>query len=69
LPGSIRQRAKDDQGFDAIGAVQANGLDVDDSALAKAMAARLIHALRMQAKRGKIAPQGKDREAIIWGAL
>ena len=44
----------------------AKGLDAADRVLAKSVAARLIHALRMQAKRGKIAINGKDRGAIVW---
>ena len=37
--------------------------------LAKSVAAQLIHALRMQAKRGKLAIAGKDKGAIwiVWG--
>ncbi len=46
----------------------AKGLDGGDKVLAKSVAARLIHALRMQAKRGKIAIKGKDRGAIVWGS-
>jgi hypothetical protein len=40
----------------------AKGLDSG----AKSVAERLIHALRMQAKRGKIAIAGKERGAIVW---
>ena len=47
----------------------AKGLDTGDKVLAKAMAGRLIHALRMQAKRGKIAVSGKERGAIVWEHL
>jgi hypothetical protein len=36
---------------------------------AKSVAERLVHALRMQAKRGKIAIKGKDRGAIVWAAF
>jgi hypothetical protein len=39
----------------------AKGLDGGDRVLAKSVAERLIHALRMQAKRGKIAIAGKER--------
>ena len=42
----------------------AKGLDGGDRVLAKSVAERLIHALRMQAKRGKIAVAGKG--AIVW---
>ena len=44
----------------------AKGLDAGDKVLAKSVGARLIHALRMQAKRGKIAAKGKERGAIVW---
>src|SRR6202167_635580 len=44
----------------------AKGLDVGDRVLAKSVAERLIHALRMQAKRRKIAISGKDKGAIVW---
>ena len=42
----------------------AKGLDSGDRVLAKSVAERLIHALRMQAKRGKIAVAGKEGGAI-----
>jgi hypothetical protein len=32
----------------------------------KILAERLIHAVRMQAKRGKIAIAGKERGSIVW---
>jgi hypothetical protein len=41
-------------------------LDASDKVMAKSVAARLIHSLRMQARRGKIAIKGKDRGAIVW---
>jgi len=44
----------------------AKGLDAGDRVLAKSVAGRLIHALRMKAKRGKIAIAGKERGAIAW---
>src|SRR5580658_265791 len=47
----------------------AKGLDGGDRVLAKSVAERLIHALRMQAKRGKIAIAGKDRGAIVVDAV
>ncbi len=46
--------------------LKAKGLHAGDKVLAKSVAARLIHALRMQAKRGKIAVRGKERGAIVW---
>ena len=50
----------------ALSVLAAKSLDTRDMVLAKAMAGRLIHALRMQAKRGKIAIAGKERGAIVW---
>ena len=50
----------------AMHILAAKGLDSGDRALAKSVAERLIHALRMQAKRGKIAIAGKERGAIVW---
>jgi uncharacterized ferritin-like protein (DUF455 family) len=47
--------------------LEAKGLDGGDRVLAKSVAERLIHALRMQAKREKIAIAGKERGAIVWG--
>ena len=49
--------------------LEAKGLDGGDRVLAKSVAERLIHALRMQAKRGKIEIAGKERGAIVWAAL
>jgi hypothetical protein len=46
--------------------VAAKGLDGGDHVLARSVAERLIHALRMQAERGKIAILGKERGAIVW---
>ena len=43
----------------------AKGLDAGDRVLAKSVAERLIHALRMQAKRGKIAIAGRDKGVIV----
>jgi hypothetical protein len=48
--------------------LMAKSLDAADRVLAKSVASRLIHALRMQAKRGKIAAQGKERGATVWAA-
>jgi hypothetical protein len=48
--------------------LEAKGLD-GDRVLAKSVAERLIHALRMQAKRGKIEIAGKEGGAIVWAAL
>ena len=45
------------------------GLDGGDRVLAKSVAERLIYALRMQAKRGKLAIAGKQAGAIVWTLL
>lgn len=50
----------------AIYVMQDKGLDVDDKVMAKAIAHRLIHALRMQCHRGKVQRIGKKGAAIIW---
>jgi len=42
------------------------GLDPGDKVLAKAVAAQLIHQLRMQASRGKILRDGKKGTAPGW---
>lgn len=47
--------------------MKAKGLEAGDKALAKSVAGRVIHALRMQAKRGKLAIIGKERGALVWG--
>jgi hypothetical protein len=47
-------------------AMEAKGLDTGDKALAKAVGYRLIQALRMQHKRGKIADAGKRGGVRIW---
>jgi hypothetical protein len=44
----------------------AKGLDGGDRVLAKSVAERLIHALRMQAKRGKIGEAGKQKGVRVW---
>ena len=43
--------------------------DSGDRVLAKSVAGRLIHALRMQAKRGRLAIVGKDKGAIVWSTV
>jgi hypothetical protein len=47
----------------------AKGLDGGDRVLPKSVAGRLIHALTMQAKRGKIAIAGKEKGAIVWARV
>ncbi|TAK48524.1 MAG: hypothetical protein EPO23_07820 [Xanthobacteraceae bacterium] len=50
----------------ALYVMQAKGLDTDDKVLAKGIGSRLIHALRMQASRGKIVQDGKSRGVSVW---
>jgi hypothetical protein len=50
----------------ALHVMGAKGLDVGDKVLAKAVAAQLIHSLRMQASRGKIERIGKKGAALMW---
>jgi hypothetical protein len=45
--------------------LNAKGLDAADKVLAKAISYRLIHALRIQAKTGKIVPMGRERAARV----
>jgi hypothetical protein len=49
----------------AVAILKAKRLDAGDRVLANSVAERIIHALRMQAKRGKIAIAGKERGAIV----
>jgi len=44
----------------------AKGLDAGDKVLAKAISYRLIHALRIQARIGKIAALGREKAARVW---
>jgi hypothetical protein len=44
----------------------AKGLDAGDKVLAKSVAARLIHALRMQTKRGMLAISRRERGVTVW---
>jgi hypothetical protein len=46
--------------------LDAKGLDAADKVLAKAISYRLIHALRIQARGGKIVAMGRDKAARIW---
>jgi hypothetical protein len=50
----------------ALHVMESKGLDTGDKVLAKAVASQLIHALRMQASRGRIARDGKKGTALIW---
>ena len=46
--------------------LESKDLDTGDKVLAKAVAAQLIHQLRMQASRGKIIRDGKKGTALVW---
>jgi hypothetical protein len=46
--------------------LNAKGLDATDKVLAKAISYRLIHALRIQARGGKIIAMGRDKAARVW---
>jgi hypothetical protein len=50
----------------ALHAMAAKGIDTGDKVLAHAMASRLIHALRMQWRTGKLADAGRVKGARIW---
>lgn len=46
--------------------LEAKGLDAGDRVLAKAISYRLIHALRIQARTGKIVGIGREKAARVW---
>jgi hypothetical protein len=46
--------------------LNAKGLDASDKVLAKAISYRLIHALRIQARSGKLVGMGRDKAARVW---
>lgn len=50
----------------ALFAMEAKGLDTGDTALVAGVTSRVIHALRMQHKRGKLTKQGKRDGRIVW---
>ena len=50
----------------AIIVMAAKGLDTGDKVLARAMATRMIHALRQQWQRGHLDGEGKVKGARIW---
>ncbi|HEY1941527.1 MAG TPA: hypothetical protein VGH40_05325 [Roseiarcus sp.] len=52
----------------ALHVMAAKGLDTGDKVMARAMAMRLIHALRMQWRRGMIDGDGKVKGARVWAA-
>jgi hypothetical protein len=45
----------------------AKGMDPNDKVLAKAIACRMIHSLRQQCRRGKLADAGKRGAVRMWG--
>src|SRR5665213_297454 len=45
----------------------AKGLDPGDKVLAKAIAFKILHSLRQQVRRGKLADAGKRRNVRVWG--
>jgi hypothetical protein len=50
----------------AVAVMKAKDLDAGDKVLAKAIAHRLIHALRIQARIGKLVGAGRYKAARIW---
>jgi hypothetical protein len=50
----------------ALCVMAAKGLDIGDKVLARAMATRMIHALRQQWRRGLIDGEGKVRGSRVW---
>jgi hypothetical protein len=50
----------------ALVVMAARGLDTGDKVLAKAVAYRLIHILRLQARGGKIVAVGWQKAARVW---
>jgi hypothetical protein len=53
----------------ALIVMAAKGLDTGDKVLARAMATRMIHALRQQWRRGHLNGQGKVKGARVWESL
>lgn len=50
----------------ALFLMRRKGLDTGDKVLAKAVANNLIHSLRMQAMRGRLAMDGKQKGVCVW---
>lgn len=50
----------------ALHVMKAKGLDTGDKVMAKGIGSTLIHALRMQAQRGKLVRDGKRVGVIVW---
>ncbi len=46
--------------------LKAKGLDTGDKVLAKAIGHRLIHALRIQARNGRLLAVGRQKAASLW---
>jgi hypothetical protein len=49
--------------------IQAKGLDTADKHLRISIQLRVVNAMRMREKRGQVARQGKQAQAIIWKGL
>ena len=47
--------------------MKAKGLETGDKVLAKAIAYKIIHSLRQQERRGKLADAGKRGNVRVWG--
>ena len=50
----------------ALYIMKAKGLDQGDKVLAKSIGSRLIHALRILRRHGRIVAKGRDRAAFVW---
>jgi hypothetical protein len=50
----------------ALYIMKAKGLDRDDKVLAKSICSRIIHALRLQHRQGKIIAKGRVKAAMLW---
>jgi hypothetical protein len=50
----------------ALHVMTAKGFDAGDKVMARALASRMIHALRQQWRRGTIAGEGKVKGARVW---
>jgi hypothetical protein len=50
----------------ALYIMKAKGLDQGDKVLAKSIGSRLIHALRLLRKQGRLAAKGRIKAAMVW---
>src|SRR5208282_360832 len=50
----------------ALALMKAKGMDVGDTVLAQRIGNRLIHSLRMQEQRGRVARDGKRHVVSVW---